>query len=314
MVETIFHIGAHRCATTTFQRALDRARHPLIRAGLMPWTPSVMRDTVFDPLVRQPDAIDDAGDAVVARRIAQRRAGIGPRGITRLLISEENMIGTPRDNLGRAALYPGLVPRLARFVRAFDGRVDRIGLVIRDYAAFWTSSIAFAVMAGHPVPDAVRLARIADQRRCWVDVVHDVRQVCPDVPLWVWTFDAFASRPRRQLGLLTGDPAIGAAMGRALDTATIWANRSRDADTLRTRLIRQGRLREAAVIPAAPGPWQPFDAVQRARMAAVYADDLTLLRGLNDPLLTFVDRVAIKVVSSRSRMPIADGWPFDKHG
>ncbi|SEN31002.1 hypothetical protein SAMN04488003_11313 [Loktanella fryxellensis] len=201
MVETIFHIGAHRCATTTFQRALDRARRPLIRAGLMPWTPSVTREMMFDHLVRQPDVVDDAGDAAVARRIANRRASIGHRGIVRLLVSEENMIGTPRDNLGRAVLYPGLVPRLTRFARAFDGRVDRIGLVIRDYAAFWTSSIAFAVMAGHPVPDAAALARIADQRRTWADVVHDVRQVFPDAPLQVWTFDAFASRPRRQLGL-----------------------------------------------------------------------------------------------------------------
>ncbi|WP_089903114.1 hypothetical protein [Loktanella fryxellensis] len=103
-------------------------------------------------------------------------------------------------------------------------------------------------------------------------------------------------------------------MGRAPDAAPIWANRSRDGNTLRARLIHLGRHGEAAAIPASPGPWQPFDAGQRARMAAVYADDLTLLRALDDPLTTFADRAAITVLPARDRMPIADGWPFDKHG
>ena len=297
VIETVFHIGAHRCATTTFQAYLDRNRRTLIRAGIMPWTPDVTRDTLFDRLVRPPDQDDPAVDAQAARRIANRCANMERRGIRQLLVSEENMIGTPRDNIARHALYPGLLPRLSRFRAAFGGRVDRIGLVIRSYEAFWASSIAFAVMAGTRVPDAATCRRIANQPRCWSDVVCDLRRLFPDTPIAVWTFEAFAGRPRRQLTMLSRDPGVG----HLLDQSPVWANRSRDTATLRDVLLRQGRAEEAAMIPDHPGPWMPFDAMDRAALAALYADDLTFLRGHDDPLLTFTERTAIKVPSARRR-------------
>ena len=295
VIETVFHIGAHRCATTTFQAYLDRNRRALIAQGIMPWTPSVTRDGLFDGLVRPPAQDDQAVDAAAAHRVSNRLSSMERRGIRQLLVSEENMIGTPRDNIARAALYPGLTPRLARFRDAFGGRVHRIGLVIRAYEAFWASSIAFAVLAGSRVPDAETCRRIANQPRCWSDVVCDLRRLCPDTPLSVWTFEAFAGRPRRQLSLLSRDPRVG----HLLDQTPVWANRSRDTTTLRDVLTLQGRAADAAQIPDAPGPWIPFDAADRAALAALYADDLTFLRGCDDPLLTFTERTAIKVPSAR---------------
>ena len=297
VIETVFHIGAHRCATTTFQAYLDQNRQALIRAGIMPWTPSVTRDGLFDKLVRPPAQDDPDADATAARRIANRRAHLERRGIRQLLVSEENMIGTPRDNIARVSLYPGLTPRLARFRDAFGGRVDRIGLVIRGYEAFWASSIAFAVMVGTRVPGAEACQRIANQPRCWSDVVCDLRRLFPDTPLSVWTFEAFAGRPRRQLSLLSRDPRVG----HLLDQTPVWANRSRDTGTLRDVLTLQGRTQEAAMIPDRPGPWMPFAATDRTALAALYADDLTFLRGQDDPLLTFTERTAIKVPSARHR-------------
>ncbi|MFZ3581021.1 hypothetical protein ACOI1H_02465 [Loktanella sp. DJP18] len=297
VIETVFHIGAHRCATTTFQAYLDQNRQPLIRAGIMPWTPSVTREGLFDRLVRPPAQDDPGLDAQAARRIANRLSSMERRGVRQLLVSEENMIGTPRDNIARQALYPGLAARLARFRDAFGGRVDRIGLVIRGYEAFWASSIAFAVMAGTRVPGAEACKRIANQPRCWADVVCDLRRLCPDTPISVWTFEAFAGRPRRQLTMLSRDPRVA----HMLDQTPVWANRSRDTDTLRDALVRQGRPDEAALIPDAPGAWMPFDAADRAALAALYADDLTYLRGQDDPLLTFTERTAIKIPSVRQR-------------
>ena len=297
VIETIFHIGAHRCATTTFQAYLDQNRQTLIRSGIMPWTPAVTRDALFDRLVRPPGQDDPAFDAQAARRIANRRTTMERRGLRQLLVSEENMIGTPRDNIARHALYPGLLPRLSRFRDAFGGQVDRIGLVIRSYEAFWASSIAFAVMAGTRVPGAEACRRIANQPRCWSDLICKVRRLFPDTPIAVWTFEAFAGRPRRQLTMLSRDPGVG----HLLDQSPVWANRSRDTATLRDVLTLQGRAEEAAMIPDSPGSWMPFDAADRAALAALYADDLTFLRGSDDPLLTFTERTAIKVPSARRR-------------
>ncbi len=295
MIETVFHIGAHRCATTTFQTYLDQNRRALIRSGIMPWTPALSRDGLFGTLVRPPGQSDDAGDDLVARRIATRRRKMLDKGLHQLLVSEENMMGTPRDNLARHALYPGLLPRLSRFRDAFDGQVDRIGLVIRTYDAFWSSSFAFAVTAGHAVPDAATCDRIARQPRCWSHLVTEVRAVFPKTPLHIWTFEAFAGRPRRQLTMLCRTTTVA----HLLDQTPVWANRSRDTDTLRMALHRSGRSAEADLIPADPGPWMPFDREQRATLGALYADDLAFLRAAQDPLLTFTEQTAIKVPSAR---------------
>ncbi len=261
----------------------------------MPWTPAVTREAMFDRLVRPPGQQDDAFDTTAARRIANRRGSMERRGLLQLLVSEENMIGTPRDNVARGAIYPGLVSRLTRFRDAFGGRVDRIGFVIRTYEAFLASSIAFAVTAGHLVPAKEHRAQIANQPRCWADLVCELRGLFPITPLHVWTFEAFADRPRRQLTMLSRD----ATVAHLLDQTPVWANRSRDTETLRDVLALKGRQAEVDLIPAQPGPWMPFDAGQRAALASLYADDLTFLRRLNDPLLTFTEQAAIKVPSAR---------------
>lgn len=296
IIETVLHIGAHRCATTTFQAYLDQNRAGLAAGGIAAWTPALTRSGLFAGLVRPPGQNDPDADAACARRVRNRRRHLDAKGIRQLLVSEENMIGTPRDNLSRHALYPGLLPRLTRFKAAFAGQVDRIGLVIRSYEAFWASSIAFAVTSGHPVPDAATCARVAEQPRCWSDLVREIRQLFPDAPLHVWTFEAFAGRPRRQFTMLSRDTSLT----HLLDQTPVWANRSRDSDTLRAVLHRQGRDTEADLLPMAPGPWMPFNGPQRAALAVLYADDLTWLRQADDPLLTFTEQSAIKVPSART--------------
>ncbi|MCF7699683.1 hypothetical protein [Loktanella sp. M215] len=120
MVKTLFHIDAHRCATTMFQAELDQNRTSLICGCNMPRTGTVTHEGLFAHRARPPG--HSAADAEAARRVANRRRSM-PGRCPRLLVSKENMIGTPRGNLGRASLSPGLSPRLARFRAAFAGQV-----------------------------------------------------------------------------------------------------------------------------------------------------------------------------------------------
>ena len=54
-------------------------------------------------------------------------------GVRKLLVSDENMIGTVRHNLRKRALYPAIGERMAYFAQAFDGRLKRVVLNIRSH-------------------------------------------------------------------------------------------------------------------------------------------------------------------------------------
>ncbi|MBU2357471.1 MAG: hypothetical protein KKB02_00840 [Alphaproteobacteria bacterium] len=120
MIETLFHSGTHRCATTLFQTDLDQNRTAMIAACTMPRTRTVTREGLFAHRVRPPGHSD--ADAEAARRVANRRRSMPDR-CPRPLVSKENRIGTPSEHLGRASLSPGRLPRLPSFRAAFAGQV-----------------------------------------------------------------------------------------------------------------------------------------------------------------------------------------------
>jgi len=294
MLETVFHLGVHRCATTSFQAYLDQNTKVLHQAGVAAWTPHHARGALFDGLVRP---VDDNGTRALRKqvaahdRIAAARDALVADGTRMLLVSEENMIGTPRDNLTRGALYPDLKTRLARFVDGFDGRVNKIGLCIRSYEHYWASVLAFAVASGADVPDSAARARLAHQKRSWADLVSDIADVAPHAKIDVWTFEAFAGRPRRQFNMLTGRIDVAGM----LNHAPHWKNVSRNCNRLRHILRIKGRADMAEMLPRGAGNWMPFDDAQCAQMRSQYDADKAWLRQPGNPNITFTETTAIKV-------------------
>lgn len=298
MLETVFHLGVHRCATTSFQAYLDQNTGILSKAGIVAWTPQKTRSGLFSGLVRPPEDESDRStqrQLRAAKDIAIARADLAGRGLRHLIVSEENMIGTPRDNLARGGLYPDLTKRLARFVAAFDGKIDRIGLCIRSYEHYWSSVLAFSVASGGDVPDADQVARLAVQPRRWSHIVNEVATVVPDAKIDVWTFEAFAGRSRRQFNMLTGRVDVAAM----LDQTPNWKNVSRNCNRLRHVLRLKGHEEMADRLPRGSGNWMPFDTEQCAAMRAHYAQDKVWLKSA--PNIQFTELTAIKVLPSKDR-------------
>ncbi len=269
------HLGAHRCGSTTLQRYLDRNAAALARAGLEIWTPGRTRGGLFSGLLQCPRRVTLDGERRGARAtglIRLEAARLARAGARQLLVSDENMIGAIRDNLRAGQLYPLAHERLLRFRNGFaDCR--RIGIAIRGYDGYWASSLAYAVAAGHRMPDRETLDRLVTQPRRWRHLVADVVRVFPSAQITVWSFEALAGRPEAQLDLLTGDSCAALRLVGARD----WRNAAPRRDALRRMLAQRGDAAGAAALPPGDDRWMPFDAAQRAKLRADYRVDLAWL-------------------------------------
>ena len=297
IVDVILHLGAHRCATRTLQTFLGRNAETLNRAGIALWLPERTRTGLFTGLTGHPE---DA-TAITARRAA-RACGLirieteraRSKGMQQVIVSQANMIGTPRDNLRQAQLYPDLDRRLSRFQEAFGGHCTRIGLAIRSHDSFWASALAGAVAQGHRLPDPAGIDRLVSQPRRWRDVIRDIAGIFPKADIHVWPFERFAAQPDRQLAILSA----GQSGGLRLTGRREWQNPSPRLDHLRDILCQRGDPDSASSLPPGPDRWTPFDADQQAALRSQYQADLAWLRSDAAGLAKLIEHDTIRPAMS----------------
>lgn len=275
-MEIILHIGAHRCATTSFQHYLRLNAERLGRDGTGFWGPRRTRAGLFRGVIPTPGPATRRDPARrAAGRIALRLSRSRADGASRLIVSDENMIGSVRENLRLGALYSGVGERMARYGHAFAGQITAVALTIRSPEWYWASALGYAVSRGRGVPGPSALRRLAAAPRSWRDVITDVACAMPGARLIVLPFESFAGRPEAQLTLLTGRPGPH-------DHARTWLNATPRLPELRALVADAA----SGALPPGDGRWQPFDAAQRAMMRKTYADDLMWLAGGADGLAT----------------------------
>lgn len=273
-MDVILHVGAHRTGSTSFQHYLRAHRAGLEAVGIGFWGPWRTRrgllDGITEPRQIPAEATRRAG------RVGVNLAGAQRRGIGTLLISDENMLGSPRRNLRRGTLYHDAGERLARLAHAF-GQPRRITLQVRALDAWWASSMAWLIPRGEAVPDADQRARIAADTRGWRQVITDIACACPGSEILVTPFESYGNRPDRLLAAMTGRTGVPPVRAGAF-----WVNRRPDLATLRACLAERGQ--DGAVLTANGPRWQPFDARQVAELRERYADDLFWLMSGADGL------------------------------
>ena len=274
-MDVILHIGAHRCATTSFQKYLGANHEYLKEQGLGFWGPGRTRNGLFRGIVPGlgvPMCRDQHRRGLGRVRLQlTRSAGLGVRS---LLVSDENMLGTVRENLRFCELYCGVGERLARYGEAFDGRIRHVLLNIRAFDSYWASAMGFGLTRGREMPGAAALDRLAHSPRSWRDVITDVACALPNATLWVAPFETFAGRPEAQLSAIAGV------------TAPLHQARERLNATLQLPQLRAlaQELATDWAFPTGEGRWQPFSPEQIAVLREVYADDLMWLTGGADGL------------------------------
>ena len=265
-MDVILHIGAHRTATTSFQSYLRANAPGLAERGVGFWGPRRTRGGVLAGVIPGPGPLPPAQQFERARgRIALNLAKAEDRLVRHLLISDENILGSPRGNLRRERLYPDAGPRVEAFARAFEGRLGRIVISIRAQERYWASVLCFALARGHALPKPGALDRLVTQPRGWREVIEDLARAAPGVEILVMPHERYAGLPERRLARMLG---LSREMPQA--HARQWLNRSPDLAALRSLLAERGE----AGLPTGQGAWQPFDSDQRQALNEIYQDDM----------------------------------------
>jgi hypothetical protein len=280
-MDVILHLGVHRTGSTTFQSYMRRNTDTLRARQVGFWGPQRTRKGFFAGVLPVPGASTGRDLQDRARgRVQMHLEHSEQQGMQALVVSEENMTGSVRQNLRTKSLYPAVGERMARFGRAFDGRISEVVLNIRSQDMYWASAAAYGVSRGHPLPDKGAIDRLATAPRTWRDVITDISCALPEVPIWVLPFEVFAGRPDDMLRAGTGIDA-------PLNAQSEWLNRAPDAAALRDVLFDRG------VVPHLPvdsrARWQPFDTEQRAALREAYADDLHWLVSGADGMATLTE-------------------------
>ncbi len=266
-MDIILHLGVHRTGTTSFQHYMRDSADTLAQGAIGFWGPMRTRKSVFPGLFPGPKtargrSLSRRAEGRVRILLELAKAG----GTRQLVISDENMIGTPQQCMRQGALYPAIGDRMARLDAAFGGKVTRIVLSLRAQDLFWASLAAYTVGRGHGLPDATRLDRIAHSPRTWRDVITDLACAMPEAEIVVLPFERVAGQPN---ALLTAGTGAAAPRPEKLH----WLNKSPDLRTLR-RLVAERGIDPDPVMPEGEGRWQPFSRAQCAQLAESYADDM----------------------------------------
>lgn len=265
-MDVILHIGAHRCASTSFQRYLRAHSSRLERDGIGVWGPRRTRSGLFHALLPAPDnSMTRTPRQCSIGRVRLKLAENAGRFDT-LIVSDENLMGKMRQNTKDASLYNGVRDCMARVHQMFESYVSDVVLNIRSLDTYWASVMGYGVARGYRVPDARDLDRLVRSKRSWRDVVTDVAHATPGARLWVLPFETFAGRPDIQLAALANVEAPRHHLRDRINTTPCLSELKQRIDPT-----------QAARLPDGNGRWNPFSPEQVAVFRESYADDVMWL-------------------------------------
>ncbi|MGZ2255924.1 hypothetical protein ACVC7O_01370 [Roseobacter sp. A03A-229] len=190
MIRSVLHVGAHRTGTTSLQRFLQD-------------NVSVLRAENIEVLCPP-----ESRAAPVPKSVSEKLEQTAAHPDGKLLISEENLLGTMEHNIETETLYPNVAKNLRRLEAVFQP--DVVMLSIREFGGFWTSAILFSLCrSGMTFPTAKKLDALCQSSRGWADVIDDIRSVFPEAQIIVREFAHLRDNPKRFLRLSTDWPVWG---------------------------------------------------------------------------------------------------------
>ena len=202
----VVHLGAHRTGTTLFQKTLADNRQRLSDLGICFLGPDQIRNGDFEGLlVRRAELtlLQFRKSQKAVRKLrclldSERRAG------RRVILSEENILGSIRHNVDTMSVYPNIQNSLDMLKPAFE-QVDVFYFSIRPLHVWWNSCLSFAIRHFRRPPSDMQLDYIAyNSALGWRPVIQAVCKAFPKARVKVIEFGALTAEPILQLSEVTG--------------------------------------------------------------------------------------------------------------
>ncbi|MEO0486229.1 MAG: hypothetical protein AAF092_09985 [Pseudomonadota bacterium] len=193
--------GAHKTASTHFQRILTSQPGRLARAGTVVIPPKVVRREIM-PLVDRARGI--AFPARIKAELADTLARLAP-GAGRILICDENLLGgtEPRMLLRGGALYPWGPARVGRLLSLLPPAEVRVALALRSMATFLPSAYAENLFHFPYVTFDAFLEDADPAALSWHDLLVRMREET-DAKVTLWRYEDYPAVAPAALGALLG--------------------------------------------------------------------------------------------------------------
>lgn len=283
-MDVTLHIGAHRTGTTRLQLALRLCRPELAAAGVFFAAPPGLRPAPGPKMylaARLPKGLPRPRPPAVSNvAAALEQAG----DYTRAVLSDEDFAGEIDDMLRRGVLYGHIGARLSLFAPILTGHRVRLCFAVRRYDDWFRSLYAHRVMRRPLAPFADMAARFLRLKRRWPDVITDLSAALPEAEVVLWPFEDLRGHVGQVMSLIAGVPDL---TDRLADSPPALASPSTEAvDALNARPHAKGdkdaRRDMARAIDGAGQrtPFDPWEAPDRARLGAAYAEDLARIAAM----------------------------------
>ncbi len=282
------HLGAHKTATTYLQMRLQRNATLLARAGVYVPPLLMLRQrltSLLGPAAR-PGLSGFYRRSRLTRELGALSCEAVQSGASRMVLSDENLIGGCNKVTDRGEFYPKARRRLAALARALPQEPCEVMLALRSYAGFYTSAYGEWLRIGgrfRPFDQSLKQQFITEAGG-WPGLVADIRAAFPAARLTVWDFDDWSDLEPIVLARMVGPAAQSLSplterlrAGLSARAVAVLAEAAAtgtppDADTV-SRLIAtypKGRDHPA---------FDPWTAAEHSLLAARYAADLAQIRG-----------------------------------
>ncbi|MCT8159306.1 hypothetical protein [Pseudoruegeria sp. SHC-113] len=276
-LNVFLHIGAHKTATTHFQKLLDRNAERLAAASVRYVGPSTIRPTGLS--LRQILGLETGSRPGAALPVLEDLA----QGARTVILSEENLLGPmfQGDTAQLFPLYPKADLRVERIVRGLSGCNLRLMLSVREPSSYLVSAYSQAMLRA-------RYGRFVDfvggaqpEQIQWSNLVRRLSLIKGAQELILWRYEEYGALLPQILGEAIPEGVVAALdhpeglAHQGLSRTAVAVTQAWAEDEPKDKGLAK-RAREAfPVSKAHPGfdPWP--DTIKEASRAAYEADIAT---------------------------------------
>lgn len=198
-VRTFLHLGAHKTASTHFNRMLRKNSHLTDQYDVA--VPK--KDDIRTLVTRQ---LAEGGELLRVRSSKKKALKTLLDGHKTLFLSDENILGTPNRLFQDGLMYPMAAKRLRRALKFVRGSEVELMLAVRAPTTFVTSSYGEAMRAYgfQEFDDYVGDTPLTAMR--WGKLIRRLMRVAPELNVTVWTYENYRETLPRLMRMALGLP------------------------------------------------------------------------------------------------------------
>lgn len=279
-MEIVLHIGAHKTASTYLQKTLAQNTRRLLRHKVEFHGPKSLRPRLAEALARTRPRSDAGIHACRRDCLAWLIDDAEERGVSRLILSEEQFLGSLRDMAMGDDFYEQAQEAMAPLTEACGGRKVTVLMAIRDYADFLASAYGQVLRGWRFMPFDLRMREaFLAQQRGWPELIEDISSLLSkESTIRLWRYEDFEILEAAVKEALAGPVA---SEMRNLDSWPFPGPSHHAVDWLHER-ARNGNPPDQATVhaalDAAPkdagyAAFNPWAAEERLYLAARYRQD-----------------------------------------